>query len=360
MIIRAPGRVNIIGEHTDYNEGWVMPGAMSLSVYILIERSVKGHHHWVAESLQEEWNESTTGNQKPAWFKYIEGTLQAYEVADIKFNILIGGDLPVGAGVSSSSALICGLLLGLKNMFQRLETKEVLALLSSHVEREIIGLQGGIMDQFAIMLSKEKQVMMLDCRKRTYKFLSAQLAGTRWVLLNTRVSHHLIESDYNTRAEECAQAVSLIQKIYPVVRSLRDVTVEMLLHVDLPPVLLSRTVYVIQENKRVHEMASALKHHDAEEAGKILKRSHKGLREKYEVSCAELDHLADYTNRSKDAFGGRMMGGGFGGCVLCLVKEERTDQFIEGAVRSYKKEFGVEPEVILFQLANGAEKISYS
>lgn len=353
VIVRAPGRVNIIGEHTDYNEGWVMPGAMSRSVYILIAKNNTGHQHWIADNLNDEFKGSLAIPQGKDWVKYIHGAMEVYGAANTSFNILVGGDLPVGAGVSSSSALLCGLIYGFQKILGGEETRETIALLGSRVEREIMGLQGGIMDQFAIMLSRQGKVMMLDCRKRLFKYLPAELPGSKWCLINSKVSHKLIDSDYNVRAKECADAVRHIQKKYPVVRSLRDVTIEMLIDLDMSPLLLNRTVYVLQENKRVHEMAAALKHHDAEDAGNILKRSHKGLREKYEVSCAELDHLADYANNYKGVWGARMMGGGFGGCLLCLVKNSAMEGFIEGISNSYQSIFGITPDIIDFEFGDG-------
>ncbi|HZV69703.1 MAG TPA: galactokinase [Saprospiraceae bacterium] len=354
VIVRAPGRVNIIGEHTDYNEGWVLPGAMSRSVYVLVSRSKKGIHHWVADNMNEEY---VSGNEAimPLWGKYIDGTIQLYDPKIGSLNILIGGDLPVGAGVSSSSSLVCGILYALQKITGGKETKDDLALKGSRVEREIIGLLGGIMDQFAIMLSKADQVMMLDCRTKEYKFISAELPGCKWVLINTKVKHKLIDSDYNNRADECLRAVSIIQRLYPAVKSLRDVTPDMLSEIHLPELIRKRSVYILEENDRVHKMVEALKKNNATKAGALLKASHAGLRDLYEVSCAELDHLAAVGNKHKGAYGARMMGGGFGGCVICLVKEEAMEDFLEECSVSYFEKFGFDPEVIEFDLGNGVE-----
>lgn len=358
VTVRAPGRVNIIGEHTDYNEGWVMPGAMSLSVYILIAKNNKNEHHWVADNFDDEYRGNFTNDAEiPIWTKYVQGALKIYDTGDTTFDILIGGDLPVGAGVSSSSSLICGLLYGFQKIFNTDEARETIALLASRVEREIIGLQIGLMDQFAIMLSEEKQVMMLDCRTRTYQFHPAKLKGAKWVLINTMVKHQLIDSDYNARASECREAVALIQQMFPVVRSLRDATIKVLFESKLPSLLMKRSVYVIEENKRVHDMSAALKQQNAVKAGQLLNQSHQGLRDDYEVSCAELDHLAEFAAAYKCVYGARMMGGGFGGCVLCLVKEDTMEQFLIDAKKSYHTTFGYNPGVIHFELANGVEII---
>lgn len=354
IIIRAPGRVNIIGEHTDYNYGWVLPGAIDKYIYIFISKSEQ--HHWIADDLNEVYKSSIDENdKKPLWVKYVYGTLELYNLHDQHFHILIGGDLPVGAGVSASSSLVCGLLSAFQKITGGNESKEQIALLASRIEREVIGLQGGIMDQYAIMLSQDKKVMMLDCRTRKYKFIPAELSGCSWILINTKVKHQLIDSDYNNRFDECSLAVVVIQKTFPLVKSLRDVTLEMLSKVKLEHVLFRRCKYVIEENERVHDMVGALEGNDPQLAGNILKKSHAGLRDEYEVSCVELDHLADFANNYEGVYGARMMGGGFGGCVLCLVSDKSMDDFLSNAVHSYTMHFGFEPAIIHFELEGGAE-----
>jgi galactokinase len=359
IIVRSPGRVNIIGEHTDYNEGWVMPGAMSRSVYILISRNNTSVHHWVANDLNEDFQYSVFNEnvEMPLWGKYLEGAIRLYADDLGSLNILIGGYLPIGAGVSSSSSIVCGLLFAIQRLSGRNESKEELALIGSRVEREIIGLQGGIMDQYAIMLSQPEHVMILDCRTKKYSFIKAELKGYKWILINTKVKHQLIDSDYNNRAAECKKAVTFIQIAYPEVKSLRDVNMDVLNEIKLPDNLRKRCVFVIEENQRVHDMVDALKNLDAIAAGKLLMASHAGLRDQYEVSCDELDHLADFANTFAGVMGARMMGGGFGGCVICLLKEEILNPFMKKCISSYAGRFGFEPEVINFELGGGVEEI---
>jgi galactokinase len=373
VIVRAPGRINIIGEHTDYNEGWVMPGAMSRSLYILVGRTSsansalsdssppkRGKHHWVAADFNEELqfdHESNIPSTKSIWAKYVLGAIHVYENDLGPLQIMLGGDLPIGAGVSSSSSLVGGLLLALQFLTGDQKTAKELAQLSSRVEKEIIGLQGGIMDQFAIMLSERDKVMMLDCRAKSYEFISASIPGTQWVLINTKVRHQLIDSDYNQRAAQCKQAVQLIQEKFPGIKSLRDVDEIMLIDSNLPETLYKRSHFVLEENQRVHEMKKALQLKDAMKAGALLHASHLGLQNEYEVSCDELDHLAYLANNFDGVFGGRMMGGGFGGCVICLVADEGMAEFEKMAFESYEKEFGFAPEFIHFELSDGAEVV---
>jgi galactokinase len=359
VIVRAPGRVNIIGEHTDYNDGWVLPGAMSRSLYILMSRNPGSGHHWIASDLDQEFKspEHIVEYGEYSWARYIQGAISLYapEIGPLK--LLIGGDLPVGAGISSSSALVCGILYAIQQLTGLNDSKEELALLGRRVEREIIGVQGGIMDQFAIMMSEPHHVMLLDCRTREHRNISATLPGCRWILINTKVKHALIDSDYNQRSAECEQAVGIIQKTFPDVQALRDVTPEMLKVSNLTDVLNRRASFVIEENKRVHQMVEVLHKQEAIRAGKLLKASHEGLRDKYEVSCDELDHLADFANNYSGVHGARMMGGGFGGCVICLLTEEVLDAFSKACVISYGEKFGFDPEIILFDLGGGVQQI---
>lgn len=360
VVVKAPGRVNIIGEHTDYNEGWVMPGAMSRCLYILISRNEGKGHHWIASDLDESFEspEDVIEYGEYSWARYIQGTISLYAEGIGSLRILIGGDLPVGAGISSSSALVCGMLYALQQLTGRTESKVDLALLGQRVEREIIGVQGGIMDQFAIMMSEPHHVMLLDCRTMEHHNISADLPGCKWILINTKVKHALIDSDYNQRSAQCAYSVSMIQKLFPEVHALRDVSMDMLKESNLTDVLHRRSAFVIEENNRVHEMIKALREHNATIAGKLLKASHEGLRYKYEVSCDELDHLADFANKYQGVCGARMMGGGFGGCVICLLNEEVLESFSKACIASYRDRFGFEPEVILFELGGGVQQIS--
>jgi galactokinase len=176
-------------------------------------------------------------------------------------------------------------------------------------------------------------------------------------LINTKVKHALVDSDYNQRAFQCEQAVMLIQNVYPEVSALRDVTGEMLLESGLPEVLLKRASFVIEENTRVHEMVEELQHHQAKRAGQLLKASHSGLKDKYEVSCAELDHLADFANQYPGVYGARMMGGCFGGCVICLLDDAVLDDFSAAVTSSYNHYFGFDPDIILFDLGGGVTSI---
>lgn len=199
--------------------------------------------------------------------------------------------------------------------------------------------------------------MLLDCRSKEFQYIKVELKGYQWMLINTKVKHNLIESDYNQRATECSEAVEIIRSKFPKTESLRDVTLNILNEVDLSETLLQRSRFVIEENDRVLRMVEALQKHDVLDAGRLLSASHEGLKTLYEVSCPELDHLVDFANHYKDVLGARMMGGGFGGCVICLIKEEAVVNFKNSCIESYTDRFGFSPEFILFELGAGAERI---
>jgi galactokinase len=360
MVIRAPGRVNIIGEHTDYNEGWVMPGAINRFVYVLVAENPTGRHHWAADNLDESVRldlDDITLQDMPLWAKYLAGAISMADTPARAFSILIAGDLSVGAGLSSSSALVCAMIFALHQLDGKQIDRVEIANLGRKVERDIIGLQGGIMDQFAIMLSIKDSVMKLDCRDLSYEFISADFHPAKWTLINTKVKHQLVDSDYNERANECKEAIIYLQQTFPEIMSLRDVTVEMLQEASIPPLLHKRSLFVVEENQRVHAMADALQKKDANKAGELLRRSHAGLQHQYEVSCAELDMLVAFANQYQGVYGARMMGGGFGGCVLCLAEENVIHALTQEASHRYNAAFGYPPEIIDFELTEGVSVI---
>lgn len=348
-IIRSPGRINIIGEHTDYNDGWVMPGATSKALYILVSPSDK--NDWYSYDYSNGYTELSS--DKPSWVLYVEGALSMLNLSNSSFKILFGGDLPVGAGVSSSSALLCGLFTAFSTYVSKPPSKESIVLLAGRVEKEIIGLQGGIMDQFAILFSRKNSVMLLDCRTQEYEFLEADIPGCNWFLINTNVKHHLADSDYNKRSNDCKMAIELIRKHYPDVTHLRDATESMVNNVSLDPLLEKRALFVIHENNRVHEMKDALRDQDKKMVGKLLTDSHEGLRDMYEVSCEELDVLQSFLMKQKGIYGCRMMGGGFGGCVIGLADENELSTIIQNATEFYKEKFPIECTPITFSLGDG-------
>lgn len=359
VIVRTPGRVNIIGEHTDYNDGWVMPGVIDRYLVVMMKRHDGANHHWIADDLRDQviFNIHDPNTSLPRWAEYIAGVIRLYTPEIGPVQLLVSGNLPVGAGLSSSSALVCGLLMALRELTGKQDDHETIALTASRFERKITGLQGGIMDQFAIMLSRPGQVMLLDCKSTTYQFLPAEIPGCRWLLINSGVKHTLVDSDYNQREAECREALVHIRNQVQDYTSLRDVPLAMVSVFDLPDILRKRVQYVLEENERVHQMAAALEQQQPEVAGKLLSQSHEGLSHLYEVSCTELDSLAMFTKQHPDAYGGRMMGGGFGGCLLCLIRADGLERFLTDVTSFYAGQFGFEPTPIPFEFGQGIHLI---
>lgn len=364
LLLRSPGRINLIGEHTDYNMGYVVPSAIDKSVYFAFRKNGKQVHRLVAADRGETIRFPVVGFEKvqEMWGHFLQGGLwkleeEGHQVGGV--DLVFGSDLPIGAGLSSSSALSCGFLEGLNTLFGLGIPPFDIAMLGHYTEREYVGLKGGIMDQFANMLSRPDHFILLDCRSRDYSHHQLILDAYDLVLINTRVEHKLTESDYNTRSAESAQAAEILQSGYPEIASLRDVTLEMAesMKARLGDVLYRRAAYVIRENARVLDTIQACHRNDYEAVGKNLFASHAGLRDEYEVSCAELDYLVEQAMRDEGVLGARMMGGGFGGCTINLVAKGAKENFLRYTLNQYRQEFGIEAEVIPVSLTGSTEVI---
>lgn len=286
------------------------------------------------------------------WENYILGVVNEIQKRGKKpegFDCIIDSDLPVGAGISSSAALESGIAFGLNELFNLDLSRQTIAELSRDAEHNYVGTKCGIMDQYASVLSKKDHLILLDCRDLNATYVPANFAGHKLVLLNTKVSHSLASTEYNTRRNECEQVIITIQKRYPEVESLRDVDLLRLQEFknELSEVLYKRALFVISENERVLKAVEALKVNDLENLGRLMYESHKGLRDNYEVSCKELDFLVDFSTDFESVKGARMMGGGFGGCTINLIEEEAIEDFVKKASEAYQEQFNIEPEVII-------------
>jgi galactokinase len=349
VIVHSPGRINIIGEHTDYNLGYVLPTSIDKRIRFTLERN---NTETQCEIRSNEYKKALVVDLKhiapsnTQWENYILGVL--YEIykrnKELKgFQCTIESDLPVGSGVSSSAALECGLAFGLNELFDLGLSKHEIITLSRDAEHNYVGTKCGIMDQFASVMGKKDHVILLDCKSMDYTYVPFFIAPYKLVLLNSNVSHSLASSEYNTRRYECEEGVTILQKNYPFINSLRDVNLEMIesCKTAMSPKVLNRCTYVVQENNRVLDAVKALEKGDLKKLGTLMYQTHKGLRTLYEVSCPELDFLVDFSQNVDEVLGSRLMGGGFGGCTINLVHEDMADSFIKTVSEAYEKEFNI-------------------
>ena len=363
-IYRAPGRVNLIGEHTDHNEGFVMPAAIDFFTSVAIDprddRRIVVRSENFSETVElnlDERPEQGRGH----WSDYLFGVAVELERAGQRLrgaNMLVRGEVPIGSGLSSSAALevatgfalldICG------GRIDRLE----LARLCQRAENEFVGMRCGLMDQFISCFGKAGHALILDCRSLDHKLLPLP-ADVKLVVCNTMVKHELASSEYNARRAECEEGVRLLSQWLPQVESLRDVTTGDLqrLKNHLPEVVLKRCRHVASENARVIEACSALERRDLATFGQLMRESHASLRDDYEVSCDELNLMVDLANQAEGVYGARMTGGGFGGCTVNLVQSDSVDLFRRVVASGYAETTGREPEIYVCSAAQGAEGV---
>ena len=361
-VYASPGRINLIGEHTDYNGGFVFPGAVTQGVIAEIKpngtRKVRAYSidlkDYVEFSLDDEKGPSATH------FRFIYGVCREMMKLGVPvegFNTAFAGDVPLGAGMSSSAALESTYAYALNDLFYENKIdKFTLAKVGQATEHNYIGCNCGIMDQFASVFGKAGSLMRLDCRSLEFKYFPFDPKGYKLVLLNSLVKHELASSAYNDRRKSCENVVAAMKKHWPEVETLRDATYDMLDEVrnEVSEEDALRAKYVIGEKYRVLEVCVALEEGDYEEVGKKMYETHHGLSKEYEVSCPELDFLNAH---SCGVTGSRIMGGGFGGCTINLVSEDLYANFIETAKKAYKEKYGKEPVVIDVVIGDGARKL---
>ncbi|MGY6520737.1 MAG: galactokinase [Mongoliitalea sp.] len=360
VLAHAPGRINLIGDHTDYNQGFVLPAAIDLGITMAVSKNGKRICHLIAVDLNDSIHISLDEPLMPvekSWANYIIGImygLQAKGVALEGFDAVFGGNIPVGSGLSSSAALECSTTYALAQLFEFNVSKEEVIRIAREAEHNFAGVKCGVMDQFASVMGSEGHAIQLDCRSLDYQYLPLSLGNAGLVLINTKVSHSLGDSQYNQRRLECEQGVSIIQQVYPEVSSLRDVSLAMLEAVKLPSVIYQRCLYVVEENLRVEKAAEFLQAGQLRALGKLMYQSHEGLSKLYQVSCEELDHLVSQANQLESVWGSRIMGGGFGGCTINLIAQEQLEATLSKLRDSYVATFGIEPEIYPVKTANGA------
>lgn len=364
-IFRAPGRVNLIGEHTDYNDGYVMPAAIGFFTQVAIAPRADRKLVLRSEEFDGEFEfdlDHLPRSRVGAWYDYVLGvaSLLPQDGRPLRgANLLVRGDVPIGAGLSSSAAVEVASALALLDLNgQRLALPEV-AKLCQRAENSFVGARVGIMDQFVSCMGKAGHAFFLDCRSLAFRLVPLP-ADIRLVVCNTMVKHALASGSYNTRREECEEGVRILARGNPAIRALRDVTVELLQQhqSDLPENVYKRCSHVVQENQRVLDAVRFLTEGNLTRVGELMRDSHRSLRDLYEVSCRELDVMVEAAEGLPGYCGGRMTGGGFGGCTVNLVRSASADDFAGRIAGRYHDATGIQPNVYICSAEDGAQVLN--
>jgi galactokinase len=368
-VFRAPGRTNLIGEHTDYNDGFVLPVAIDRETTVAIaparigspgKPTLRVHSEEFAETVEFDLRAASPSPRRH-WSNYVRGVALMLEKSGYEIgatDLLIRSNVPIGAGVSSSASLEVAAAMAMASLGGRKIPRLDLARMCQRAENEFVGARCGIMDQFVACFGSAGHAVFLDCRSLEYA-LVALPPGVWLVLCNTMVKHEIAAGEYNARRGECESAVKLLASVIPCLRALRDVTPA---QVDqyrelLPGTLFRRAKHVTTENARVMEARVALETGNFSDMGRLMKQSHESLRDDYEVSCGELDLMAQLAWKFEGCLGARMTGGGFGGCTINLVNAARVEEFSAYMKHGYEKTIGRPPEIYICESAGGAHEI---
>jgi galactokinase len=369
-IYTAPGRINLIGEHTDYNGGFVLPGAIDKGITLAIKATGYDRIR-VADKIRAfsvdyghfaDMRLTQVDPPGQPWAKYIFGVVREFEkrgVGEVKgFDVVFYGDVPLGAGLSSSAALESAFAFALNDMYGYGFSNSELAKIGQATEHNYVGVKCGIMDQFASLFGKKGNLIRLDCRSLEHQYVPFNPVGYKLVLIDSCVKHELVNNPYNRRRESCEAAAAAIRKRHPEVEFLRDANFAMLEEVkaEISAEDYSRAEFVIGEVQRLFDACDALVKNDYETVGRKMYETHAGLSKLYEVSCVELDFLNDAAKKY-GVTGSRIMGGGFGGCTINLVKESKYEDFVSGAVADYRSKFGIDPKIYDVVISDGARRI---
>ncbi len=359
-IILSPGRINIIGEHIDYNDGYVLPAAIDKFICFAFEKSKTTVSRIIALDLNEEFTANFSEEQHlndTVWTNYIRGVVNQLQLNGFEFggmNCVFSSNIPSGSGLSSSAALECGFIKGITVLYE-LDVKPVHIALMGQKAEHWVGINCGVMDQFASVLGLENKVIKIDCKTLEYEYHHADFGNYSLVLLDSNVKHSLVSSAYNKRREDCELGIATVKKNFPEVQSFRECTAAHLLAIkdQIDDEVFVRCHYVIKEISRVIQACTALDNGNIEALGQLLFETHDGLSKEFEVSCEELDFLVDFAKKETAIVGSRLMGGGFGGCTINLVKKGQEEEIKKKIKELYYKQFQIELKNYDVKISNG-------
>jgi galactokinase len=360
FVIASPGRINLIGEHVDYNSGFVLPAAIDKYMYVAVSLRNDSQISLHATDLNQNFQtnlDAALQRSKLEWPNYVLGVIDELRKDGhviSGFNMLITGNIPIGAGVSSSAALECATVFACKHLFDLYISKQVMVKTAQRAENNFVGVNCGVMDQFASMFGKADHVIKLDCADLSYTYFPFKLEGISIVLFDTFVKHSLASSEYNTRRQECETGLAALRQQF-LITSFREATLVMLEAVadTISRDVFNRCTYVIEEIARMEAACEHLLAGEIDAFGARMYETHKGLSELYEVSCAELDCIVENCKKEKDIVGARMMGGGFGGCVIALVQTTNVEDVYNRINTAYQNTFGRNMGKYLMQIGDG-------
>jgi galactokinase len=360
VVVRSPGRVNLIGEHTDYNEGFVLPASVDKAMVFVVSPRTDGLCYFYASDLRDEFSVSISTIQRTpkGWPNYLLGVID--EMKKMGFDVpgcdvVFGGDIPIGAGMSSSAAVECGFAFALNSLFDFGISKMDLVKLGQRSENNFVGLNCGIMDQFVNIFGEDNKVLKIDCRSLSYEYFPFERKDLAIVLCETEAKRSLASSEYNVRRRQCETGVRVLQNHRPEIKSLRDVGQEFLNEHrrEMEPIVFQRCAYVVEENRRVLKACEDLHRNDFRSFGEQMFRSHAGLRDGYQVSSPDLDFLVESASSIDGVLGARMMGAGFGGCTINLVEQKSVDAFVNEMKDRYRRRTGKPNNVYVTHIKSG-------
>lgn len=365
LVVRAPGRVNIIGEHTDYNDGFVLPAAIDKAEWVVITSRTDNKILLYADEYQSFYDVSLNDLSPTSlhWPNYVLGVVDQLKKSGITisgFNLLLAGDIPIGAGLASSAAVECATLFALNELYSLQLTKAEMVHIAQKAEHTFAGVNCGVMDMFTSLFGKKDQLISLDCRNLFYEYVPLELNGYKLMLLNTNVHHRLSTSEYNNRRQQCEQGVAWVSEQVPSVQALRDVTADMLDRYvkERDGLIYQRCRYVVEENHRLLQACRDLRNGDIHSLGRRMFETHEGLRKQFEVSSPELDFLVDNVKDDPAVLGARMVGGGFGGCTINIVREDAIEELVKRLTPDYEEMTGLTLSYYIVSVEEGASVVT--
>ena len=363
--VLSPGRINIIGEHIDYNDGYVLPAAIDKIICFAFEKNYTNTSKIIAIDLDDSFEVDLTTDMEltdNVWTNYIRGVINQLKIKGFKFNgfsfdgfnCVFSSNIPVGSGLSSSAALECGFLFGINELFE-LKIKPVDIALMGQSAEHWVGINCGIMDQFSSVMGQENKVIKIDCRTLEYEYHNADFNDYSLILFDSNVKHSLMTSAYNERRQQCEEGIAIIKSNFPEITSFRDCNEQHVLELQdvMSANVFKRCLFVVKEIKRVSLACDALDKGDIETLGKLMFETHQGLSVDYEVSCAELDMIVDTLKKEDAVVGSRLMGGGFGGCTINLIKKGHEERIKQQLSALYLDTFGIELKIYDVKIGNG-------